>query len=295
MTDWHQGLEKLEGAYADATLRGYGSDMTQFALWCQGRQLAFLPASPETVVHYLDDEAARLRPSTLKRRLCGISRIHRLLRHEDPTKDEDVYLAMRRARRKRPDRPRQALGVKMDLLDTLLGACSDDLIGLRDEALVRVGFDTLCRRSELVRLRAEDLTLNARGNFSILVRRAKNDQNGQGRTAPLSTKTSQCLRRWLDDASIERGPLFRPVYGRRVLCRFLDPFVVSRVLKKLARRSAAAEDTRTGVSGHSLRVGAAQQLTLNGNGLLQIMRAGGWRSVAVVARYVENVDLDLWT
>ena len=295
MTDWRQGLEKLEGAYADETLRGYGSDMSQFALWCEGHGLAFLPASAETIVHYIDDEAARLRPSTIKRRLCGISRIHRLLRHEDPTKDDAVYLAMRRARRKKPDRPHQALGVKTDLLDTLIAACTDDLIGLRDEVLLRVGFDTLCRRSELVRLRADDLTLNARGNFSILVRRAKNDQTGQGRTAPLSTKTTECLRRWLDQTSIESGPLFRPVYDHRVIQRFLDPVVVSRVLKKLARRSAAAEDTRTGVSGHSLRVGAAQQLTINGNGILQIMRAGGWRSVAVVARYIENVDLDLWT
>lgn len=295
MTDWRPGLEKLEGAYSDETLRGYGSDMNQFALWCKGRGLSFLPASPDTVVLYLDEEAARLRPSTLKRRLCGISRIHRLLRHADPTKDDDVYLAMRRAQRKKPDRPRQALGVKTDLLDTLIAACTEDLIGLRDEALLRVGFDTLCRRSELVRLRADDLTTNVRGNLSILVRRAKNDQTGQGRTAPLSTKTSECLRRWLKQTGIERGPLFRPVYDNRVLQRYLDPVVVSRVLKKLARRSAGAEDARTGVSGHSLRVGAAQQLTINGNGILQIMRAGGWRSVAVVARYVENVDLDLWT
>lgn len=294
MSDWRRGLEKLEGAYSDATLRGYGSDMTQFALWCERHERPFLPASADTIVHYIDDEAARLRPSTLKRRLCGISRIHRLLRHDDPTRDDDVYLAVRRAQRKKAGRARQALGVRTDLLDTLIAACGDDLIGLRDEALLRVGFDTLCRRGELVRLRADDLTLNTRGNFSILVRRAKNDQTGQGRTAPLSTKTTECLRRWLDQTGIENGPLFRPVYESRLVPRFLDPVIVSRVLKKLAGRGADAEVCKL-VSGHSLRVGAAQQLTINGSGILQIMRAGGWRSVAVVARYVENVDLDLWS
>ncbi len=59
-------------------------------------------------------------------------------------------------------------------------------------------------------------------------------------------------------------------------------------------RMSAADVAADRISGHSLRVGAAQQLTINGLGILQIMRAGGWRSMSVVARYVENVDLDVW-
>lgn len=295
MSDWQHGLQKLEGAYSDHTLRGYLSDMTQFALWCEKQGLNPLPATPETLVSYIDGEGARLRPSSLKRRLCGVGRIHRLYRHSDPTRDDDVQLSLRRARRKRPGRPRQALGVTAEFRDQLILVCTDDLAGLRDEALLRVGFDTLCRRSELVGLRAEDLTVNVRGNFSILVRRAKNDQTGQGRTAPLSTETTICLRRWLDTTLIKSGPLLRPVYGRRVVSRYLEPVIVSRTLKKLTKRAQMSEEISDSVSGHSLRVGAAQQLTINGNGILQVMRAGGWRSVAVVARYVENVDLDLWS
>lgn len=295
MSDWHHGLQKLEGAYSDHTLRGYLSDMTQFALWCEKQGLSALPATPETIVAYIDEEAARLRPSSLKRRLCGVARIHRLFRFEDPCCDDDVQLALRRARRKRPGRPQQALGVTAVLRDELVAACGDDLIGLRDEVILRVGFDTLCRRSELVGLRIEDLTVNVRGNFSILVRRAKNDQTGQGRTAPLSTETTVCVRKWLEATHIEKGPLLRPVYGKRVLSRYLDAVIVSRVLKTLTKRAQMPEETKKRVSGHSLRVGAAQQLTINGNGILQVMRAGGWRSVAVVARYVENVDLDLWS
>ncbi|WIJ23986.1 tyrosine-type recombinase/integrase [Devosia sp. RR2S18] len=76
--------------------------------------------------------------------------------------------------------------------------------------------------------------------------------------------------------------------------RFLDPVVVSRVLKKLAHRHDQEAELERDVSGHSLRVGAAQQLTIDGHGVLQIMRAGGWKSMNVVARYIENVDLDLW-
>jgi integrase/recombinase XerD len=43
-----------------------------------------------------------------------------------------------------------------------------------------------------------------------------------------------------------------------------------------------------------LRKGAAQQLTSDGFGMLVIMRVGGWRSISVVARYIENADLDVW-
>jgi site-specific recombinase XerD len=274
MTEWRKAIEKLEGAYSNSTLRGYEADMEQFVRWCERNHCDAIPTSPTTLVSYVNAEAARLRPSTIKRRLCGIGRIHRLLRHGDPTRDEDVQLALRRARRKKPARPRQALGLTVSLRDHLLAACSDDLIGLRDEILVRVGFDTLCRRSELVSLRADDLENKNRGNLSILVRRAKNDQTGQGRLAPLSSKTTERLRTYLNRIGIDHGPLLRPVYGERILSRYLEPVIVSRVLKKLAQKSGQFQKTRLGVSGHSLRVGAAQQLTLDGHGVLQIMRRG---------------------
>lgn len=295
MIDLQQIMEKLEGAYSDYTLRGYRTDMQQFLRWCEAAGHEPLPAAPATIVAYVKGEGERLLPSTIRRRLCGIGRIHRLMRYDDPTRDEEVQLALRRVRRQKPGRPRQALGVTAKLRDQLIAVCSDDLIGFRDEILVRVGFDTLCRRGELVALRAQDLFENERGNLSILVRRTKNDQTGQGRTAPLSSATSDRVRAWLAQTGIETGPLLRPVYGEHLKRLYLEPVTISRVLKKLAGRARAAASTRQGVSGHSLRVGAAQQLTLDGHSPLQIMRAGGWRSMAVVARYIENVDLDLWS
>ena len=295
MSDWHKELERLEGAYSDHTLRGYTMDMEQFEIWCTNYGCAALPAVSETLVAFVNAEGQRLLPSSLSRRLCAISRIHRLLRHPDPTKEEDVKLAVRRARRKKPARPRQALGIIARIRDELILGCTGDLIGLRDEILVRVGFDTLCRRSELVALRADDLTQNERGNLSVLVRRAKNDPTGEGRVAPLSTETSQRVRHWLKVSGIHDGALLRPVYAKKVLRRFLAPIVVSRVLKKLSHGHGRQGEPTARLSGHPLRVGAAQQLTINGHGVLQVMRAGGWKSINVVARYIENVDLDLWS
>lgn len=216
---------------------------------------------------YVDAERQRLRPSTIKRRLCAVKRIHTLCAAPDPPHDEDVLLAMRCVRRAKPSRPQQAHGVTASLRDQLLAVCTKDLIGLRDRALVSVGFDTLCRRGELVALSVEDFTPMPDGRYTVLIRRAKNDPEGAGRTARLSKSASDILTDWLKEARIARGPLLRPVYQKRVRALYLAPLTVGRVLKKLSDRAGIDVALVESVSGHSLRVGAAQQLTINGLGL----------------------------
>lgn len=102
------------------------------------------------------------------------------------------------------------------------------------------------------------------------------------------------MRAWVSAAAINDGPLLRPVYRSIAVDRHLNPFAVTRVLNKLAGAAGMDDETVYNISGHSLRVGAAQQLTINGVELLPIMRAGGWRSTNIVARYVENVDMNVW-
>lgn len=294
LANWPKVLERLDGAYSPHTLLSYHSDFAAFEAWCRSKKLKFLPTEPSTVASYLAAETARLKPSTLKRKLAGIRKVHYLLRLGDPTSDVEVDLAIRRARRLKPQRPNQALGITADLRDQLLEACGSDLTGYRDRALVAVGFDTLCRRSELVALRAEDLQPNHFGTACLLIRRAKNDPDGAGRIAHLTPLGLEALRAWMVAADIDHGPLFRPVYQTAPISRHLNPFAVTRVLKKLATAAGMDAETVCKISGHSLRVGAAQQLTINGVQLLPIMRAGGWRSTNVVARYVENVDINVW-
>ncbi|WEK03797.1 MAG: tyrosine-type recombinase/integrase [Candidatus Devosia phytovorans] len=294
LADWRKCLDRLDGSYSPHTLLSYRSDFGSFETWCKDRGLKYLPAASSTVAAYITAETERLKPSTLKRKLAGIRKIHYLLRLRDPTYDVDVDLAIRRARRLKPQRPSQALGVTAALRDRLLAATTDDLSGLRDRALVSVGFDTLCRRGELVALHFEDIEPNHFGTASLLIRRAKNDPEGAGRIAHLTAGALESLTDWVEAAQIEGGPLFRPVYGKFAIDRFMNPIALTRILKKLAVRAGFTAEEVFGISGHSLRVGAAQQLTLNGVQLLPIMRAGGWRSMNVVARYVENVDINVW-
>lgn len=292
--NWQAAIERLDGAYSPHTLRSYRADFAAFAGWCRKKRLPALPASPATVAAFLDAVAPELKTGTLKRRVAAIRKLHRLTGNPDPTDDEEVLLALRRARRKKPARPDQALGLTETLRDQLIAACPDDLRGLRDKALFAVGYDTLCRRSELVALRVEDIEARLNGGANILVRRAKNDMDGNGRIAAISAAGLARVRTWLAAAEIDSGPIFRPVFKNVVKSRSLHPAAVSRLIKAAAGRAGIGLPKVEKLSGHSMRVGCAQDLNRHGFDLLTIMRAGGWRSVNVVARYIEKVDLTIW-
>jgi integrase/recombinase XerD len=291
--DWRSAIERLNGAYSENTLRGYRGDFARFEDWCVHAKHRVLPASPETVAAFVAHDAVKSSPSTLRRRLAGIRKVHRLLRLENPVEDEEVLIAMRRALRTKPRRQKQAHGLTRNLRDKLLAACPNSLLGLRNHALIAVGYDTLCRRAELVSLRLEDLAPLESGAMSILVRRTKNDPFGDGRYGYLTPPTVEVLKTWLDAASIKRGWLFRKVIIDHVGQKPLHPYTVNRVIKGAA--DAAGIDPRIvrSLSGHSMRVGAAQDLMADGVGLLPIMQAGGWKSMNVIGRYVEHAEIAL--
>ncbi len=106
--DWRMSLTRLEGAYADSTLRAYRTDASTFVRWCDEQGYAAFPASPEHLSNFITHEAQRCSGTTLKRRLAAIGKLHRLMKLENPVNDEEVKLALRRALRRKFIRPNQA-------------------------------------------------------------------------------------------------------------------------------------------------------------------------------------------
>jgi integrase/recombinase XerD len=290
--DWRAALARLDGAYSEHTLRSYRSDFARFEAWCDAAGQSSLPASPENVAAFVSHEAPAFSPATLKRRLASIRKVHRLLRLPNPATDEEVLLALRRAFRSKPRRQKQAHGLTADLRDRLIAACPESLLGLRNRAMIAVGYDTLCRRSELVGLRVDDLSRLDGGAGSILIRRAKNDPFGDGRLGYLSPRTVDSLDAWLHRAGIGSDWMFRSVHGKCVGLEPLHPFTVNRVIKAMAASAEIAPEAVRDLSGHSMRVGAAQDMMTRGLGILPIMKAGGWKSMSVVGRYVECAEFE---
>lgn len=290
---WQRALARLEGAYSDATIKSYRNDVNAFVAWCEANQKRPFPATPKTVAAFVTDRAERYKASTIRRNLSAIAKMHRLLRMEDPVNDEEVLISRRRAYRKNRLRPRQAYGLTRDLVDRMIAACPEDLAGKRNKAIISVGYDTLCRRSEIIALRWEDITTNETKSGQILVRRSKNDPFGAGRTAYLSHRSLMLILEWIAVSGTREGCLFRRVRDNRIGKESLDPSSISRILKEVATVAKLAPEIIKEISSHSLRVGAAQDMMKAGMSVLPIMRAGGWKTIHVVARYVENTDIQL--
>lgn len=290
--DWNAAIDRLEGAYAPGTLRAYRRDFAFFEEWCHNEGLQPLPAAPETIAAFVEFSAQSIRPHTIKRRLKAIRKVHRLLRLPNPCDDEDVLIALRRCFRAKGRRQRQALGMTRDIKEKLIAACdTQSLQGLRNRALINLAYDLLCRRSELVALQVEDLEWCDDGGITLLVRRTKSDPLGDGRLAYASPETADCLRAWLTAAKIDSGPLFRGIRNGEAHYTRMSPGSVGLILKTVARDAGLPDATIAGLSGHSARVGAAQDLACDGANLLVIMTAGRWKSVATVARYIEEAQV----
>ena len=176
-------LSVCAGAYSVRTIKGYASDLRIFIEWCEARNFCWLPAEPQTLAEFIDDQVDRHCLSTIKRRLCAIAFVHRIRDIPVPTDTNVVRLSLRRAARQRPSRPRQVLGLTNAIRAKIVAACPATLAGLRDAALISVGYDTLCRSSELAAMRIAHVSFEEDDTATVLIPRSKVDIVGNGRVA----------------------------------------------------------------------------------------------------------------
>ena len=196
-------------------------------------------------------------------------------------------------------RQRQARGLGMAEIQVFLSSPGDNFPTLRERAMLCVAYDAMTRRSELIAIDVEDLNFLCDGTGRLLIRRSKTDQAGEGHVAYLSRQTVGFLKVWLKSAGIKEGPVFRRIIGRgtatydrkgkgRIGGR-LSPEAVARAFKAVARYLKLPAEQIEGVSGHSVRVGATQDLLSLNVDLASVMRDGRWKSVRMPMRYGEHV------
>ena len=176
----------------------------------------------------------------------------------------------------------------------MMDATDTGLIGVRDRALLLLGFAGAFRRSELVGLDAEDCAFG-RDGLTITLRRSKTDQDGQGRKIgiPYGSNPDTCpvrvLQFWLERVNLTSGPVFRSIdrHGSLKPAK-LSGIDVSRIVKKLAQR-AGLDSAK--YAGHSLRAGHATSAAIAGASERSIMNQTGHRSVQMVRRYIRDGSL----
>ena len=124
---------------------------------------------------------------------------------------------------------------------------------------------------------------------SVLLRRSKTDQVGSGQWVHLSTHTTKAVQDWLTTAKIDSGFIMRGLKNKTVITEGLGAGQIGRIYKGLARKAKLSPQVIEEISGHSMRVGGAQDLLTQGASLPQIMVKGGWVKPDTVMRYVERV------
>ncbi len=182
-----------------------------------------------------------------------------------------------------------------DDIRAMLEATDVGLIGVRDRALILLGFAGAFRRSRLVSLDVEDCGFGKDG-LTVTLRRSKTDQDGQGRKigVPYGSNPETCpvrvLQTWLEQVCAPTsGPVFRSINRHgQVPPKRLSAADVARIVKKLAERVGL---DATKYAGHSLRAGHATSAAIAGASERSIMNQTGHRSVQMVRRYIREGSL----
>ena len=314
-------------AWSDNTKRAFVSDLTHWVSWCRSRRTSAADATPELVAAWIRALAgtaeanergailAQRKPATIARYLVHLGMAYRMAGLKDPTASELVKFELKAVRRVRGRRQDQARGIRYkgevaDLdgpptgvcLAHLLKACRRDWLGQRDAVLLRVAYDTACRRSELVAIDCEHIETGEEGAGVLFIPSSKTDAEGEGAYAYLSPAAMEAIRVWKRAADIRSGPLFRRVEVhfdgsvRAIGTKRLHPNSITLIYRRLVRAAhakgflgemgaASLEQWVRAVSSHSIRVGVAQDNFAAGEGLPAIMQAYRWRDARTVMRY----------
>ncbi|MBI1778591.1 MAG: tyrosine-type recombinase/integrase [Proteobacteria bacterium] len=290
-------LDNLRAARSDATKRAYRSDWRVYKAWCQARGVPPIPASEVSLADFLSELAAAGRKVTsLNRMVASIRFAHRIANVAIDTQTPLLREVRRGIRQRRGVKRRKVNAIVVAELHRILDEIPADLRGLRDRALLLLGFAGAFRRSELAYLDVEDVGLANEG-LRIELRKSKTDQAGRGTMVgiPYGGNVDTCpvraVEAWLDAAGITTGPLFRGVAPWpdresgvfQLLETALDGKSIARIVK---RRAGVVGIEATAVSGHSLRRGFITQAVRLGLPDRTIMRQSRHRSRASMDEYV---------
>jgi integrase len=292
-------------AKADNTRRAYRAGVRAWCDWCLNHALPCLPARAQDVVAFLAAERGRGRSvTTVELRRAAIRYLHFIAGCPVPTAEAHVaetVAGMRRHAADQGELPNKKLAATLDILRDILARIPDDLPGLRDRALLLLGFAGALRRAELAAIRVEHLELRERG-LRLTLPRSKGERAGRAVTVAIPYgRTELCpvraVRHWQEAASISEGALFRRIWvppagsgalpSPRVGTAAIDPGTVARIVKK---RAQAAGFDRDLLGGHSLKRGALTTGMDRGVHPTRLKQLGRHKSYAVLDEYLQFGD-----
>lgn len=296
-------------AVSDNTLRAYAKDWDHFARWCRMRGTDPLPALPQLIGLYIADlaapagKAAPLSVASIERRLSGLGWGYAQRGERLDRQDRHIASVLAGIRRKhaRPPLQKEAI-LPQDLID-MLGTLPHDLRGLRDRAILLIGFAGGLRRAEIVSLdHGKDDTPDSGGWIEVLQdgilitlrgktgwREVEIARGSSDQTCPV-----HALTQWLHFGRIDFGPIFVAVSrnGLKATGERLSDKHVARLIKHTVEQAGlrpelSKADRLQLFSGHSLRAGLASSAEVDER---YVQKQLGHASAEMTRRYQRRRD-----
>lgn len=285
--------DNIEACLSSGTRKIYKVDWRIFSEWCSHHNVNPLPVPPEALCLFLTEQSsAGIAPSTLIRRLAAIKLCYDRAGFDSPTKHPAVLMCMKGIKRITTHEVKKKSAATVDRIREMINHCPDNIIGIRDKAILLLGFAGAFRRSELVALTIRDICRTDDG-IKVIIRRSKTDQEGKGHTIAIpngkNLRVVDHLFAWLKASKIDNGFLFRSIRrGGKVQERTLTSHAVAEIVKKYARLCGFTVEN---FSGHSLRSGLITSAAKAGASINKIMEISRHSDINTLVGYVRNENL----
>lgn len=300
---------KDKEAFSENTWNQLMIAVRQWCRWCIAKGRPYLPVDPDYMRDYLIElHESGLASSTISNYAAMLNMLHRQAGLIPAGESEKVKRALKKINRvsiTKGETTGQAIPFRIADLNMIDDAWkdSDQLKDIRNLAFLFIAYNTLLRVSNIARLKVRDVVFNTDGTVILNIGYTKTIVDGQGLTKALSPRASASLIRWLNISGlIEHSDAYIFCKVHRVNTAVITTdkpmatpnleLIFSSAWKALHCEKLALENKGryTTWTGHSARVGAAQDMTENGYSLAQIMHEGTWRKAETVLGYIRNIE-----
>lgn len=297
--------DRLARSVPPNTQRAYARQWAAFESWClaQPVPLRALPASAHTLAEYVNHLADRdLAPASIEQAIATVRTRHKRAGYPaepDTTAAREILRTHRRDRSGAGKHKRQAPAVTLGPLRAMVDACDTTTpAGLRDRALLVLGFAGMLRRSELAALTLADVEFTEDG-LILTIRASKTDQDAIGARVQVppgshpDTDPVRVVRAWIEQLrsrGITEGRLLRAVTHRGArIGDGMTPTAINDAVRRLAR--AAGLPNAESYTAHGLRAGGPTEAARRGVPTAHIAAHGRWSKTSPqVNEYVRTAE-----
>ena len=280
----------VEAAQASNTRRVYQSAWRAFCAWAGRPGPDLIPAPPDMVAEYLSALGKTRSHATLRCHAAAIANMHKEAGVEPPTAAPIVRKALAGHANRKGVAADQASPLDVEAFAAVLATARKPRVtrggmmeteaqaarrGVQDIAMIGLMRDAMLRRSEAAALLWANLAPMPDGSARVMVQRSKTDQKGVGAWLWVSPVVAGALGELREIVKPEPRAALVGLKGRGI-CRRIAA----------ACRQAGLEGH---FSGHSPRIGMAQDLARSGLSLPTIMQAGRWRAPEMVSTYIRQI------